>query len=315
MKKTRLIKYYFLFIVIIYHLPLYPQIINSENYLGYQPVDPVPVLKVMIIDTTDKANIEKEIYWACISDVRQKRELLPIQSAQVSLTKSDISGKIGYLGSSISAEKGSYCVTMDYMKYRIENIYDNNGEYIGNGRVGIGLRIKADVVTTKSNLNIGSLSALGLEAKYGHLRGGISVDIIGIDSEDITNLIPLTSEIDQTSIQSSLQALASIKTKIWENETTLTPHLVAISQARPNMERNIRNQISTYKKTENSEIIRNFWKPDGTIINSENEIKLKDWMELNGLVTDAGSITMFLGGIEFEELRKKAVNDLKLKSN
>jgi len=56
--------------------------------------------------------------------------------------------------------------------------------------------------------------------------------VIGIDSPDVTNLIPLTSEIDQTSIQGALQALASIKTKISEADTRLTPHVVAIRQAK-----------------------------------------------------------------------------------
>jgi len=96
----------------------------------------------------------------------------------------------------------------------------------------VGLRIKAVVQTTEVGLNLGSLIAIGAEARRGTLRGGISVDVIGIDSPDVTNLIPLTSEIDQTSIQGALQALASIKTKISEADTRLTPHVVAIRQAK-----------------------------------------------------------------------------------
>ena len=52
-------------------------------------------------------------------------------------------------------------------------------------RVGVGLRIRAQVVTDKSNLNLGSIANIGLEASNGNLRGGISVDIVGIDSKDV----------------------------------------------------------------------------------------------------------------------------------
>jgi len=36
--------------------------VNSENYLGYQPIDPIPVSKVKIFDTG--ANNEKEVFLA-----------------------------------------------------------------------------------------------------------------------------------------------------------------------------------------------------------------------------------------------------------
>jgi len=77
------------------------------------------------------------------------------------------------------------------MKYRVEDVSegaDGSGESLGTARIGVGLRIKAVVQTTEVGLNLGSLIAIGAE-------------VIGIDSPDVTNLIPLTSEIDQTSIQ------------------------------------------------------------------------------------------------------------------
>jgi hypothetical protein len=204
---------------------------SPENYLGYQPIDPLPVQKVMVYDPSEDKYKEK--YWLSLND-DEKRSLLSLQSAQVSVSKNDISGKVTYLTSYLSGAHGSYTVIMDYMKYRVADVADpDTKEFIGNGRIGVGLRIKAVVVTSDVNLNLGSLMAIGLEAKRGNLSGGISVDVIGIDSADVTNLIPLTSEIDQTSIQSALQALASIKAKIHEENTVITPHLVAINQEKP----------------------------------------------------------------------------------
>jgi hypothetical protein len=284
--------------------------ITSENYLGYQPIDPIPASKVKVFD--NGTNNEKEVFWQAIPKADSKRRLLPLQTAQFAVRKTDVSGQVTYLVSSLSAERGSYEVIMDYMKYRVEDAYSANGSYIGNARVGVGMRIKALVVTNKANLNIGSITAIGLQANLGHLSGGISVDVVGIDSEAVTNLIPLTSKIDETAIQSALQALASIKSKLWDNDTTITPHIVAIRQSKPNQGTEIRKQVSTYVKTPAGDILRMYWKPDGNNINKENEKNLKNWMSSNLLSIGPGSITLFLRGAEFEDLRKKAVKDLNL---
>jgi len=288
------------------------KLIPNKDYLEYQPTEPLPSLKVKIFD---KENIvEKEIYWGSIPD-SLKRTLLPLQSAQVSIKKMDIDGSIGYLGAGISAERGIYIVTMDYIKYRVEEVFDQ-GEYIGNGRIGVGLRIEVKVITSKANLNLGSLSALGMAAKMNNLKGDITVDIIGIDSEQITNLLPLSSEIDQTSIQSTLQALASIKTKLWEDETAITPHFLAFQQYYPDKQDEIKEQMlsTSFSKTLSSEIIIHYLKPDGKNENSEHKEKLTQWM--NGNVSDSGpgSVTMLIYG-DYESLRQKAINDLEIKDN
>ncbi len=283
--------------------------ITSEKFLGYQPVDPIPVSKVKIFDS--EINGVTEVFWKSLNS-KSKRSLLPLQSAQSSVSKNEVSGKISYLGASISAEEGSYQVIMDYMKYRVEDVFDVSGNYIGSGRIGVGLRIKAVIVTKKSNLNLGSLSAIGLQADQENLSGGISVDVVGIDSENVTNLIPLTSEIDQTSIQTALQSLASIKSKLWEEETTITPHLIAFRQAQPNKEAEIRSQISTFIKTVSGDILRKYWKPDGENIDKENEKNIKRWMENNRISTGRGSITIFFRASEYEDLRKKAIRELNL---
>jgi len=118
---------------------------------------------------------------------------------------------------------------MDYMKYRDEPIVDSDGKVLGNGRVGIGLRLVAEISTAKADLNLGSLLVIGVNAKLGYLKGSLYVNVIGMDSSDITNLIPLTSVIDETAIQAALQSLAAVKSKIHDNATLLTPHVVAVS--------------------------------------------------------------------------------------
>jgi hypothetical protein len=58
----------------------------------------------------------------------------------------------------------------------------------------------------------------------------------------------MTSEIDQTSIQSALQALASIKSKISDEEILLTPHVLAIKQAQENFKQRIKERTSIARR-------------------------------------------------------------------
>lgn len=214
-----------------------------NDYLGYQPIDPLPAKRVEIYDGSNGQM--EEALWVSITDGNQVRDLLPLQSAQVSVSRIDESGAIRYVSDSVTGGRGIYMVVMDYMKYRVEDVFDEKGqEYVGNGRIGVGLRIRAVVNTSQAKLNVGSLLALGLEAERKALQGSICVDVVGIDSADVTNLIPLTSEIDQTSIQAALQALASIKTKVFDGDTKLTPHLVAVRQARAGMAEVIKDETA-----------------------------------------------------------------------
>jgi hypothetical protein len=203
---------------------------KANQITSYKVVDPYYVESVSIYDPKTKQMID--VNWGDLNN-SQKRDALPLQSAQVTLIQNDTDIGMHYLTGSISHKKGNYTVIMDYMKYRVEPVYGKTfGTYLGNAKIGVGLRIKANIDTFDSDLNLGSLFAIGVQASRGDLRGSISIEVIGIDSSDVTNLIPLTAEIDQTSIQSALQALASIKTKIYDDKSIITPHLVAISESK-----------------------------------------------------------------------------------
>lgn len=212
--------------------------ISPGQYLDYQPIDPFPETFAWVYNP-DSTKRELK-YWDQLSD-SMVITLLPIQSSSVIIRRTDATGSLNYLSGTISGEAGSYEVFMDYMKYKVDHIYDGS-KYLGIGKVGIGLRIVAEVRTFKSNINLGSLLALGAQAQQNNLSGSIIIDVIGIDSKDVTNLLPLTSEIDQSSIQSALQALASIKSRIYEKGVRITPHRVAVKQIVPNTIDNLRQQ-------------------------------------------------------------------------
>ncbi len=285
-----------------------PLQITDSQYKSYQPIEPLPVKNVEVY--TGSNFVVKP--WAALGD-STIRDLLPNQSAQIAMRTNDLTGKVNYLTASVTDKAGSYEVIMDFMKYRIEDVYDKY-EVAGSGRIGIGLRVKAKVITYKANLNLSSLANLGVEASNNHLTGLLSIDIIGIDSKDITNYIPLTAKLDETSIQNALQAIATIKSKIWDANVKITPQLIAINQNKDSSEKLIKEKITngTYTYTNTSALISIYWKPDGAQIEKAHEDKIKDWILSNGLDV---SITYLINTSEMELYRQKLIDDLKIGNN
>ncbi|MDO6744994.1 hypothetical protein Q4553_10440 [Tenacibaculum soleae] len=127
---------------------------------------------------------------------------------------------------------------MDYTKYK------NHHTKFGEAKVGVGSRLVAKVKTSNNKVNLGSLIALGLAAEANHLEGALSEDVIGMDSKDITNILPFQSDINKTTIQNFMQALASIKAKNYDKDTDLYPHILSI---KPNLGYGEMN-LNTYNK-------------------------------------------------------------------
>jgi hypothetical protein len=72
----------------------------------------------------------------------------------------------------------------------------------------------------------------------------------------------------------------------------------------------IESFISNYQKDSAGDVIRAYWKPDGTNINKEHDKAIRQWMSQNGI--DDTSITFFMRAQQFEDARLKAVKDLNL---
>lgn len=286
---------------------------TESSFMGYIPIDPIPAKNVDVYNSV--SGKFESLPWASLSD-SIIRELLPNQSAQVSLKKFEVDGKISFMVASVTEEASSYEVIMDFMKYRVENVSTTSNDY-GSARVGIGLRIRANVKTNKAGLNLSGLTNLAVEASLKNLTGFISVDIIGIDSKDVTNYIPLTAKLDETSIQSALQALATIKSKIWDKDVNLTPQLLAYNQKEDNAGDMIKKSITetTFENSDTGDIIRSFWKPDSENINSKNDKILRDLLEKNGQPNEPGRITQLIVSKKYSDLRKKVLIDLISMSN
>jgi hypothetical protein len=211
-------------------------IFKKQKLNSFVPIDPLAVHDYHTFRVKPDGVAKPETKnWPKPDETKAINDLLPNHTASVSTFQ--MQGDVGltYIPASIGISKGKYQVVMDYMKYRDEMIYESNSsDPVGRARVGVGIRLVADLSTFKTDLNLGSLIAIGLNAKLGYLKGSLSVNVIGIDSPEVTDLIPLTSIIDETSIQAALQSLAAVKSKLHQDGgLRLTPHVVALQLDTP----------------------------------------------------------------------------------
>uniref|UniRef100_UPI00404B9FEC hypothetical protein n=2 Tax=Gelidibacter sp. TaxID=2018083 RepID=UPI00404B9FEC len=95
--------------------------------------------------------------------------------------------------------------------------------------VGVGLRIQASVTTLKDSVNLGSLYGLGLAASQNKLNGTLIIQTLGISGENISQIVPIPDRINESTIQTALQSLATIKSKIYDVKTIIRPQIVAFN--------------------------------------------------------------------------------------
>lgn len=197
----------------------------TEEYDGYKPI---PIRQVWQVERIVKDQ-RVTSFWASLSET-ERRHLMPNQSLDVVIESRESGGKLSFLAASITGKKGKYRITMDYAKYRIAELH-HDGKALGLGKVGIGIRAEANITTKKSGLNLGNLFKLGVEASKGNLSGNLHIEIIGITRDDFGSLTPQTfPSIDETSIQTAMEYLASVKALLGDDDTTTTPHLLALNR-------------------------------------------------------------------------------------
>ncbi|SDS11818.1 hypothetical protein [Christiangramia echinicola] len=199
---------------------------SFKNFRGYEPVDPVEFEDKLHISDGKGSLIFKNVK---LLTREETLGFLNNETVLVSIGEINREGTINYLPITFSKKNTSYKITMDYMKYATLAQISQN-EFIGSKRVGIGLRLISLITTAESGINISDLYSIGLAAKEGKLSGTLIIEVIGIKSKEVTSLIPLPSEINQTTIQNAMQALATIKSKIYDEETSLYPQVMAVKK-------------------------------------------------------------------------------------
>eukprot|EP01029_Cantina_marsupialis_P002757 TRINITY_DN12639_c0_g4_i1.p2 TRINITY_DN12639_c0_g4~~TRINITY_DN12639_c0_g4_i1.p2 ORF type:complete len:232 (+),score=32.00 TRINITY_DN12639_c0_g4_i1:2463-3158(+) len=136
-------------------------------------------------------------------------------------------GELKFAGFGISGKNEIYQVIYDFTQSQTINWKDDNG----NNRsvlVGVGVRMVAKVKTKKAGINLGN--PISLAANMKKVEGSLEVRVTGIGSKKINELIPTTTDLSPSSISAALQAVATIKSHIYDDSTIITPQYLAYNK-------------------------------------------------------------------------------------
>jgi len=92
--------------------------------------------------------------------------------------------------------------------------------------VGIGLRLTAQISASEANVNISGMSAVGAQAEIKHLSGTLVMQTLGVNGPRISAAMPIQTELNNTTVQNSMQALGVLKTLLYEHDTFVQPRVV-----------------------------------------------------------------------------------------
>lgn len=154
------------------------------------------------------------------------RRLLSNKNTEIMIRKLDGSGTAGYLIASTTASAGEYIVIMNFISFRSEEAVNDLDQRVGQALVGVGFRLTAKITTYKANVNLSSVSALGLAAETNKLSGTMKIETIGVTPKNDSGMMLSSTKIDETSISNTLQAIAVLQSKMVEADTHLDPQII-----------------------------------------------------------------------------------------
>lgn len=217
---------------------------NIKKLTGntYIPLEPIPVA----ILRCEKEGLA----------LKPLLDSLPDHSVRTVIKEFDASGKISFGAVDIGVQGGRYQITLDYINSDTVNIWisvikTSNGSYLTNEvtlpqpsapypegtvfsgsipvYVGVGLRLTADLKVSRGAVKLSSLGSIAAAVEAGNASGSLVVQTLGLTGKHVSTVLPLPSDLNQTTVQNAILALGSIKA-ILNNEKSLivTPRAVGI---------------------------------------------------------------------------------------
>lgn len=161
--------------------------------------------------------------------------------SNVTVYEMDEHGKLTILGVGISRKRKNYQVIYDFSQTQTVHIGNKYENFI----VGISVRMVAKFKSLKSDINL--TSPFNLVGGKKKVEGTLEIKVSGIGSKKINTLIPTPSDLSPTSIASALQAIATIKSHIYDKETIIIPQVLAYSEIDKDLEEKINPTIKNEK--------------------------------------------------------------------
>lgn len=220
--------------------------VTAENYIDFIPIAPIQI-KANVVSATSNNEIKAQSTLQMSMDKQSVLNFIPNESMETTIQRFNADGSVSYLYSGRSVKKGTYRLIVDYNKYIIQSVTgDGNDSCVGYAKIGVGLRIVANVNALRNNIDISSLVALGAAAAKGEISGSVGYEVLGIESKEITAVIPINSEITSSINQVFLQAIGIVKGKIYDSSTRLYPQVIAIKHTGCDLKTITKNLIGQY---------------------------------------------------------------------
>jgi len=204
--------------------------VSEAQFKDYIPISPMDFEQDVVIFETERKTFDT----LSIKELATRKEeiirFLPNETVYSTLEKKDGSLELKFGPAALTGEAGAYTVTLDYAKFTTLKYNIGGDNCAGFTKVGVGMRITAKMTTYDVGIDVSSLFGLGVAAKAGKISGQLSIDIIGMESSQITDLITLPVDISEASIQTALQSLSAIKSKMYDENTNLFPQILAIKK-------------------------------------------------------------------------------------
>ncbi len=210
-----------LVVSILLPVEVFPQEIFRSDYIGLAVPQHYPG-EFEYYDSTLRTLIVKSN-----SEVKHDNTLLPSFPnvvSNVTVYSVDDEGGLELFGAGISVANSTYEVFYDFTQTQTITELADNGS-TKSALIGVGVRMVAKVRTKKKGFSL--TSPFGLTANSKKIKGSLEVRVIGIGSQKINDLIPTTTDLSAASISVALQAVASIKSHIYDEETVVIPQYIA----------------------------------------------------------------------------------------
>lgn len=234
---------------------------NARPY-GYHPIDPLPI---------------KMKYAGRLTN-RRILDSLPDETMRLAIGSVNNNGGISYGVAKAGYKGNSYVVILDYIKFNTKSfgvkltldkdkktssaslVAVRNADVIVPTYIGVGLRLTANVTVHEGSVDLGNLFSLGVAAQAKKISGTLVIQTLGISGKNVSPIIPMPSQLNETTIQNAILSLGTIKAKMYERETTITPRAVGVYNNLGGGEETIngfissmlqRKQVLTIKKSRN----------------------------------------------------------------
>ena len=204
--------------------PLVPGILLETQWIMLDP--PKRTEEITFYDRATEVTVTKN--WGALKH-EEKIRLLSNTIDEVAINSLDSEAKVSVLGlGSTTGTAGKYKVVMDSLTYITEDVVNEKGKKYADARVGVGLRVVADVTTYKGNIDLSGLPALGAAVKAKKLSGKMTITNIGIVPKLDSGAMITTLTINEDNVLNTIAMLAVLKSKMKDETTHLDPQVVWI---------------------------------------------------------------------------------------